>query len=258
MTARDFYNVLFNEDEGICWSDTPYGTYVIPVESMINYRECFFSINPLKERRLDANVTSYRNILCEFDSGSKEEQLRMIEESGLPFTTLVHSGNKSYHVIISLKTALTSREEYDDLVRCVYDKLPTVDPSGKNPSRFSRAPFAIRGENTIQELVFVKNRVDNEALYKWCNYVPGKGVRFVVKHELKGHGLLPSRTHSFFMFGAPEGLWNSTLFESACEMCRAGFPIEEMESRTFSINGKLDKTDRRTIKSAYDTIRREG
>ncbi len=257
MTARDFYNTLFNEDEDICWSNTPYGTYVLPVTSMINYSECYFSINPLRERRLDANVTAYRNILCEFDSGSKEEQLKILKDSGLPFTTLVHSGNKSYHAIVSLKVSLTTREEYDSLVKCIYSKLPTVDPTGKNPSRFSRAPKAIRSNDVVQELIDVRDRVDNEVLFNWCGYVPGQQIK--PKHnEFKGHGLLPTRTHSFFQFGAPEGVWNRTLFESACEMARAGFSQEETEERTFNINGALDKNDKRTIKSAYDTIRREG
>lgn len=105
-----------------------------------------------------------------------------------------------------------------------------------------------------------KGRVPNEVLYNWLG-VSEETLNVKVdkvQHFLKGQKLVPVRVESFLTYGAPEGLWNVKLFESSCEMARAGFSAEEVESRVFSINNRLDKSDRRTIKSAYDTVRREG
>lgn len=255
--SSEFLDILFDHNDQVCMGQDVYSTRVGAADSF--GRNNFVSINALTKSRKDDNVTCFRNILCEFDKGTLEEQLKSIKESGLPFSTIVFSGNKSYHAIVSLDKPLDTREQYDRLVKFIYDKLPGVDPTGRNPSRFTRMPGVWR-DGKQQELIEYNGRVPNEVVYNWLD-ITRESLEFIPlkeKHYLLGGKLIPSRTDSFFKYGAPEGCWNIKLFESACEMSRAGFSQEETEERAFGINGYLTKSDKRTIKSAYDTTRREG
>lgn len=254
-----FFDILFNPNDSICLSRDTFGIKVTPSRNYIGSN--FVSINALKDSRKDDNVVVYRSILCEFDAGTLEEQLAIIKSSELPFSTIVHSGNKSYHAIISLERSLRDRVAYDRLVELIYNKLPSVDKTGRNPSRFSRVPGVPRENGRYQTLIEAKGRVPNEVLYEWLGITEDdleKERKPKQEQLLLGSKLLPVRTHSFLTYGAPEGLWNFKLFECACEMARAGFNQEETEERVQGINGYLDKSDKRTIKSAYDTVRRDG
>lgn len=253
-----FFDILFDKNESICLSRDVFDTKLTKSRNYLGSN--FISINPLIESRKDDNVVVFRNILCEFDSGTPEEQLAVIKESELPFSTIVHSGNKSYHAIISLEKPIEGRKQYDKLVDAIYAKLPTVDTTGRNPSRFSRVPNVPRDNGGYQTLVEARGRVPNDVLYSWLG-ITEKHLNIETHKEpqyLVGKGLIPARTRVFLTYGAPEGSWNIRLFECACEMARAGFSQEDTESQVFSIHNVLDKSDKRTIKSAYDTIRRDG
>lgn len=155
----NFIRTLFDKDEQTCFSQTPYGTELSSAPQL----DIFFSINPMHTSRADANVTYYRNILLEIDSLPLDEQLRYMD--GIPVTSIVYSGGKSYHFIISLEQPCKTREEYDLLVKRLHKLLPEVDPTTKNPSRFSRLPGAIRPDTgKLQELIYLGNRVNNGQL----------------------------------------------------------------------------------------------
>lgn len=251
-----FFKTLFNDSE-----HTSIVSYVedTTVRNNVGYwnTKQYFSINPLKNSRKDSNVTAYRNILLEFDKGSIEEQLRVLKSSGIPYSTLVFSGNKSLHAIISLQEEITTRPAYDSLVAAIYKKLggkDVVDIACKNPSRLSRLPFVERQDTgKIQTLLEVHGRVSNTDLYSWLGpYEQEKAEKYaeIPKGRVR---VLSGFANHFLAFGAPKGEWNIALFKTACEMARCGYSLPEIEFECAGITGKLDKKDKATIKSAYKT-----
>ena len=252
--ATSFYDVLFNADENVCFGKTVYDTHVCPLAHAITTEYQFISINPLKDNRADANVTEYRNILCEFDTGSIAEQMDALQASGLPYSTLVFSGSKSLHAIISLEYPCKDRLEYDALVKRIYAKLPNVDASGKNPSRFSRNPNATRDNGRQQSLMEVKQRIPWDVLDLWL----GPEVKTEPRPPVNvGNRLLPTRTRSFLKYGAPEGQRNRLLFSNTCEMLRAGYTEDEVFDLVSEILDLPQKEIRATIKSAAKKARSE-
>lgn len=245
-----FYG-LFEPGEGICFTDTVYGTYVImcfevPCESAYQ----FFSINPLMLTRKDANVSAYRNILVEFDQGTIAEQEAIIKQSECPFTTLTFSGSKSVHMIISLETPCESRAAYDALVSRIYAKFPTCDTSARNPSRLSRVPNVKRDNNVLQALIAKRGRVSHAVLEEWLGPTPFKEKPKYVKSDLTR--ILKGDTLYFLSFGATPGNWNRSLFLTALDMGRSGYEPDEIIDRLAEITGHLTTADRRTIASALN------
>lgn len=177
VEMRRFRNLLFEEDSATCYTQSPHGT---DVAYYPNPEDLFFSINELDEytdkeptqeyhspkrpRRADCNVVCYRNFLIELDGMPLEDQVAYVR-SRVPVTSIVFSGSKSYHFIISLETPLATKAEYDDVARRLLALLPAADRSCKNPSRLSRLPFRIRPETgKEQELIYLGERVKNEEL----------------------------------------------------------------------------------------------
>lgn len=265
MRTKDFYEILFDPDESTCFSDTPYGVRVEPVNawlrrSLLEWN--FVCINPLHPerdlaptrpqhsefigRRADINVTAYRNFLCEFDKGEINEQRKVIET--IPYATLVFSGGKSLHAIISLEEPCTNKQEYDRLVRRIYAKLPGVDRSGKNPSRFTRAPGVLRGD-VRQELLDVRPRTSKLAIEAWLG--PDNLISEVSATPMfPGQRILRDETNHFLSVGSPEGGWNNALFKAAADMTRSGYSREEIVHLCGIPTGYLDEKDLRTIDSA--------
>lgn len=255
----DFFSVLFPGDNvGICMSSTIYGVDVITqdqIEDADFTKFQFFSINSLKGNRKDSNVTCFRNILLEFDDIEPKKQLEIIEY--IPHTTLVWSGNKSYHCIISLETPCQTREDYDRLVRRIYDRVPNADKAAKNPSRFSRTPDAMRENDRKQHLIHVRGRVTNEQLENWLgpDVRPEPSPKLVYSHI--GKRLLQGSTKYFLDFGAKPGSWNRSLYLAALDMSRCELPEDEIYARLEAVTGKLDASDKRTINSALKAVRNE-
>lgn len=254
MTPNDFFDLLFEPREGICWGHTKFDT-AVPCRFLYDRvvpDSQFFSINPLVNSRLDINVTAYRNILIEIDSVSLEEQKKILEK--VPHSTLVYSGGKSYHAIISLQEPLKTRDEYNDLVKAVYAKIPEADKTAKNPSRFSRNPAGKRN-GVEQKLEYVGYRIPLNLLCMWAGVEQDKlGVRTVDISYTATHKLLPVRAEAFLKHGAAIGRWNSALFIAACDMFSVGFTKEEVIEQCTNITGLLTNEDRRTIESARKNV----
>lgn len=160
-TVEEFLKTLFDEGERTCYSDTPYGT---AIGNGPKPGDVFFSINPMHKSRADANVTCYRNILLECDNMPLDEQIEYIL-CKIPVTSIVYSGGKSYHFIISLAEPCSSKEEYDSLVRRLHKLFPKVDPTTKNPSRFSRLPNVVRLDtDMMQRLERLSARISRAVL----------------------------------------------------------------------------------------------
>jgi hypothetical protein len=162
MTRDKFFSTLFEPGELTCYAHNIYETelYEFPIDE-----DVFFSINPMHTKRLDSNVTCYRNILLELDNMPLEQQIAYIQQK-LPVTSIVYSGGKSYHFIISLADPCNTKEEYDNLVARIHAYIPEIDKATKNPSRFSRIPGATRPDTQkTQELIFLGTKVTKFELY---------------------------------------------------------------------------------------------
>ena len=133
----------------------------------------YFTINPLlKDKpRADVNVSALRNFLFEIDSIPLEEQIPLFARAKFPFSTMVFSGGKSYHLILSLDEDLVSREDYDAIWKAVEKVLLSygakVDPQCKNPSRYSRLANAKRDNGKEQSLKKIVGRHSLTVVEEW-------------------------------------------------------------------------------------------
>lgn len=260
MTRETFFKVLFDETDHTCFGKTIYEVTCTRIFSISGQflrphteEAQFFSINPTNFSRRDSNVETYRNILLEFDSIPLDEQLELVKT--IPHSTVVFSGGKSHHVIISLEEPLKNREEYDDLVKAVYNKVPEADKTAKNPSRFSRAPGFVRDNGQEQKLLEVLKRIPNDDVYKWAGVNPETlGTRVLESKFVAKHKMLPVRALSFLQYGAPIGRWNQELFIASCDMFSVGYSKEEVMELCQRVTGYLDRDDKKTIESARKNV----
>lgn len=189
-----FLETLFDQGEGVTLGDQ-FSTRVrmLGVDELPESPN-FFCINPLnceydyaldrpKPARKDLNVTSFRSFLFEMDGVGLDDQLKILNNSSIPFTSVVYSGGKSYHAIICLEKPLTEPAHTRDGVmayKAIWRRLAAlidkeaksmgyelpgdaesfVDHSCKNPSRLSRFPGVFREDKgKTQELVRLSSRM---------------------------------------------------------------------------------------------------
>ena len=107
--------------------------------------------NPVDGKGIkDANVTDYRYCLVESDNLPLVRQIAIYHQLELPIAAMVHSGGKSVHAIVRIEAG-TDFEEYRKRVDFLFGVLKkagfTIDRQNRNPSRLSRLPGILRGEN---------------------------------------------------------------------------------------------------------------
>ena len=158
IKTKQFINILFDKGEWTCIGHK-FDNKTSPVDTLLYEQHEYVSINPMKKgsTRKGTNVTKFRNFLFEMDTFSKRDQIQMIKNSGLPWSTMVDSGNKSIHFIVSLEDALEDRTmylAYFKAIQKVLDKFgATIDSACKDPGRFTRAPHATRSDNGQEQKV---------------------------------------------------------------------------------------------------------
>jgi hypothetical protein len=213
MSKLLFLRNLFRIGEGICHGGFK-EVNIKEFEDSDYYGGNFVSINALdvkndhgfelkdyysfdKPRRADVNVTAFRSFLFEMDSIGLEDQLKILSASEIPFSSIVYSGGKSYHAILSLENCLfgdliedeigDKAKEYKRVWKRLRAKidyagqrvgiaLPKhatsfVDSSCQNPSRFTRMPFELR-DDKLQELVELGDVLSLQEFYKLLNTCP--------------------------------------------------------------------------------------
>lgn len=244
---KNFWTTLFPGKEYICLARTKYDTAINSVDRTSQ----FFCINSLIGPRKDSNVHYFRNILLEFDDGSPGDQLEIITD--VPHSTLVWSGGKSHHAIISLEEPCRDRAEYDALVRRIYAKLPMVDKSVKNPSRLSRAPDAMRDNGNKQHLIHVKGRVSRSELDAWLG-PELKTEQRTAASEFVSLAVHPT-TLRFFAVGVEDNR-NTQLFAAACDAFRCGWSYDSILEKAQKVLDLSDKEMRQCIKSAQLAVQR--
>jgi hypothetical protein len=112
--------------------------------------------------RGDANVKTFRYCLAEFDSLSREDQIRFWSAAKLPVVCLIDSGGKSIHAWLDIKKLAdvrTPEKWQSEIKQNLYDRLLTplgVDAACSNPARLSRLPGHYREEKqAFQRLLWL-------------------------------------------------------------------------------------------------------
>ena len=171
-----FLSTLFNPGELVNFGDHVYDkdTKGRPWKSVGKKPNAqYFTINPILEgkARADNHVSALRNFLFEIDKIPLDKQIPLFAKAKFPFTTMVYSGGKSYHLILSLKEDLVSREDYDAIWKSIEMALSThgavVDPQCKNPSRYSRLGEAKRDNKKLQEVKKIVGRHSLKVVEEW-------------------------------------------------------------------------------------------
>lgn len=172
-----FLETLFDPGQFSCFTESPHGYRVSSgpraddLFFCINALHPYKDLNPVKEwhsenlpRRADANVVSYRNFLIELDTVPLEKQIAYVRDE-VPVSSVVYSGGKSHHFILSLIEPLANADEYRLMARRLLSLFPEADPTCKNPSRLSRLPDRLRPEtDKRQELVHLGPRIARPSL----------------------------------------------------------------------------------------------
>lgn len=127
--------------------------------------------NPLDGKGVkNENVTDYRFALVESDTMALEEQNAIIRELELPVAILVYSGSKSLHAIVKIDAP--NYEEYRKRVDYLYGVCRKngleIDKQNRNPSRLSRLPGVIRGN---QKQYIVDTNIGKENWTDWKDWV---------------------------------------------------------------------------------------
>lgn len=275
-TVTDFLSVLFSPGDFTCYAKKASGTTVFPVERPPHWVQ-FFSLNALdgttdhevveeyhaadRPRRADANVVCLRNILLEIDGMPLDQQRPYLDASGIPWSTCVFSGSKSYHFVISVETPFRDRDEYDRVVGWIHNILSEIDHSTKNPSRLTRFPNVVRvDKGLLQELIEVRGRVRNADLYKFLERFPeaepAPDIPLSESVLPEGEkGFLSKRTRQFLMFGADHGHQNTELHQAARDMLQNGWTAEEATPLLYDALKNYpdfdEKKFRSTVRSAF-------
>lgn len=187
---KKFLEILFDKGETVCVSPNQYGYHSIAQEALNAEMKLtgestkgqynttastgdisLVSINPISGQRNDQNVTALRSFLIELDEGSLDEQFKYIENSGLPYSACVFSGNKSLHYVVTLEKPALDIYIWRYINQWILNILTKSDQQCKNPSRSVRFPGHIRNGKK-QTLIKLNNRVSSETLNIWLNKHP--------------------------------------------------------------------------------------
>jgi hypothetical protein len=134
----------------------------------------FFIINPLSGMSMpkksgdgmtyrgDRCVCIFKYALVEFDTLTREEQIRFWSAVKLPIRCLVDTGGKSIHALLDVQKIadVTTLAQWETVVKKnLYDQYLTpmgVDSNCSNPARLSRVPGHYRAEKqTLQRLLWL-------------------------------------------------------------------------------------------------------
>lgn len=127
--------------------------------------------NPLDGQGVkNENVTDFRYALVESDCMSIGKQYALIRELELPAVVLVHSGGKSLHAIVRIEAGDYSeyRKRVDYLYGVCEKNGLKLDSQNRNPSRLSRMPGILRGEN--RQYIVAEN-IGKASFSEWKEWI---------------------------------------------------------------------------------------
>ncbi len=290
--TEDYLKLLFNKDEMVCFGHSPYCTSAadVSMKDVVNAKH-YVTLNPLNGTRADANVASFRNILIEMDKCKLEKQLSLLDEISTPYSSLVYSGGKSYHAIISIEGGLDSRQTYDKYVRAIYEAIDPkekyIDQACKNPSRFTRLGGAIRPDNSaLQNILNLNNRITKEALDQWLQERLGVHTYYelimddgVMQKRIDEHRrivaqlnepetrakdkwwFVSKRAKDFLTnnITAPKtNSWRNDAFYACCELARCGYDLDDVYNELYKVDGYLLDDSESIPAEAYKVVEHLG
>lgn len=288
-TGKSLLNLMFNNDETICVSHNQYAYHSVPLEKALDgeitlvpvpkdepiekwqrrfeyvdsSKMLLVSLNPINGFRSDANSYKYRSFLVEMDTGSMGEQIAYIKKSGLPYSALIFSGNKSLHVLITLLNDVPNEKLWRKLSEWTLNILALADPNTKNPSRCIRIPGAERDPGKYQTLLEIKSRIDPKDFITWLNRHPNSEPKEAVKRLVSGttpdYGKLKPWAQNVLKYGLdPNKGRNKQWFSIACEMALANFSLDDtidILSQHFTPDKDFKEREwKTTIKSGFKHI----
>lgn len=239
-SLQTYLDLLFEPGESVCFGQDPRSTRAQPVHEHPGHAQ-YVTVNPVHDKRRDSNVTSFRSFLVEFDGLALDKQLETLQARNVPYTTLVFSGNKSYHAVISLEEPLESSEVYRHYARLIKKAVPEADPACGNPSRFTRLPMGVNTKTgKIQDLLEAHDRVPNERFTSWLattdkadaykepSQAPLHQVTMYYQVQRSGHRMpLHPATEHFASTGGAAGRRHLLLFIAACNMRDCFYTLDE-------------------------------
>lgn len=127
--------------------------------------------NPLDGKGVkNENVTEYRYALIESDTADLAKQNQILHELELPIACLVYSGGKSIHAIV--RTDAADYAEYRKRVDFLYEVCEKnglkVDKQNKNPSRLSRMPGVMRGN---EKQYLLATNIGKDSFAEWKEWI---------------------------------------------------------------------------------------
>jgi hypothetical protein len=250
QTTSAFLSLLFDRDEQICVSPNKYGYHSIKQEelsgpvTLISPNEDYgpktiseseinlIAVNPITGWRKDENVTSFRSFMVEIDSGTLEEQKKYIEDSKLPYSVCIFSGNKSLHYAVVLDDPLPNIDMWRFYNQWLLNVLPKTDQQIKNPSRSIRFPGNRRnnGKKLIQALVEMRGRISQEEFFKWLfahedkKPIQRRERDMPILPGIPDLTKIPNDVMNMLMTGISENR-NASWFYVGCRFAEAGFHI---------------------------------
>ena len=254
--TRQFLDLLFEPNETFCVSHNKYGYRSISREDL-NGGVCLkgqgergkdafitendinlVALNPIDGPRDDDHVTAFRSFLIELDHDTLAAQKQYIEESGLPYSICVFSGNKSLHYGIVLDKPCLDIHHWRYVNEWILNILDKADQQTKNPSRSIRFPGNMRnnGAKKLQALVDYRGRVSATDLNIWLNQYEDKRPQPVQPTREFDPDFIPSLDNMpEFFYETLENLRNGTQpernaswFKMAIVMAERNFELDEM------------------------------
>ena len=170
----EFLKVLFDEDDNVAWGrdDQDACRPFYPYPMFLHTDAVKFCINPLSTWRDGKHTTAINSLLFEVDDDIPiKEQVKLFEQSGLPYTTMVYSGKKSIHVIVRFTEQLDEkyfRPTWLAISNALKKHGIPVDPATMKIPQLSRVPNSMRPDTgKKQTLVFIKERVSMLEMTEW-------------------------------------------------------------------------------------------
>ena len=231
-----FIEALFDDGDRVAFGEKPISCNK-PADLLpffLNTGAEQFCINPLDTWRNTENITGIVNLLFEVDediNGNKVDesiQEQLFLDSGIPFTTMVSSGNKSVHVILRFTEPFSDGELQERWWKSIATALKKhgikADPRARLLTQISRVPGSIRSKTgEVQTLKHIRERVSQLEVLEWLSkndvVIPPKKVYVARVFDTTGDDLTrweravrwterKNGTYSTYMTtGAHDWLW---------------------------------------------------
>jgi len=232
MSTKEFLRRLFTEDEwiNICWSSPKQTETIYQISDLTEPVEGkYFCVNPMKkgQSRKQLNLAGRRNFLIEFDELTIKEQWTAIEKYDIPYNTIVFSGNKSLHVIISLDKDI-DKAYYRNIAQRMKLVITEADKACFEPARLSRLGCA------KQPVKAYGNKITINVLEAWLDSHGQNKEEYEQKAEKfqaamkRRHGKLNQTTLRLLAGDIPEAEAHRAAISSAKNLQEMDYGKEEI------------------------------